>query len=359
MSYVTDEEGKFYPEYAEVYGVPFSFIPCTGSTITPRPGPTPTRVRALEERAECEITFPRILGYRYDLGSERLTATFSEDSKFLLSTENIPTKTENAPIVGERSIHTLEDLKRRRLNEVAFLLAKFTLDTYFRDDEGNTKPWLFPQLLSITKRWLSECVYCKDNTFPQLLLLLEFAHNAAGKIYQSIVSSTEGSPTLKPILRPYDPIGSTRYVDFDTVKPVYPTRPDKCHVTYVTNDTLDWEQRVAYALEEMDEVTRYVKNDHLGFAIPYLIDGQEHQYIPDFIAVVNDGKGPENPLNLIIEVTGERTKEKATKVATARTLWVPAVNNHGGFGRWGFIEIGDPYDTMNLIRGYVRTLARE
>jgi len=353
MSYAADEEGMFAPEYAEVYGVPFSFIPCSGSTTTPTLGPTPTRVRALEERAACEITFPRILGYRYDLGSERLTATFSEDSKFLISTENIPTKTENAPIVGESSIHTLEDLKRRRLNEVAFLLAKYTLDTYFRDDEGNNKPWLFPQLLTITKRWLAECVYCKDNTFPQLLLLQVFAHNAAGKIYQSIAMSTEGSPTLKPIPRPYDPIGSTRYVDFDTVKPVYPTHPDKCHVTYVTNDTEDWEQRVAYALEEMDEVVRYVKNDHLGFAIPYLIDGQEHQYIPDFIAVINDEKGTEDLLNLIIEVTGERTKEKAVKVATARNLWVPAVNNHGGFGRWGFIEIGDPYDTKNLIRGHL------
>jgi type III restriction enzyme len=55
-------------------------------------------------------------------------------------------------------------------------------------------------------------------------------------------------------------------------------------------------------------------------------------------------------LNLILEVSGEPRKDKAAKVATARTLWVPAVNNHGGFGRWAFVEIADPWDAGNTIR---------
>jgi hypothetical protein len=28
-------------------------------------------------------------------------------------------------------------------------------------------------------------------------------------------------------------------------------------------------------------------------------------------------------------------------VSTAPTLWVPAVNNHGGFGGWAFVEVAD------------------
>jgi hypothetical protein len=28
-----------------------------------------------------------------------------------------------------------------------------------------------------------------------------------------------------------------------------------------------------------------------------------------------------------------------------------AVNNHGEFGRWGFVEISDPWDAQNTIRG--------
>ncbi|MEK7760117.1 MAG: DEAD/DEAH box helicase family protein, partial [Nitrospirota bacterium] len=144
MSYAANEKGHFNPEYAEVYGVPFSFIPCSGATTDPKPGPLPTRVRALESRIACEISFPRLLGYRYDVAGERLTATFTDESRLALSTADIPTKTENAPIVGESSIHTLDDLKRHRPNEVAFLLAKLTLEKYFRDDDGNDKPWLFP-----------------------------------------------------------------------------------------------------------------------------------------------------------------------------------------------------------------------
>lgn len=340
----------FPAEYAEVYGVPFSFIPTSGSTVDPPPGPIPTRVRALEDRIESEITFPRVAGYRYDIPGETLEAQFSEDSKFPLSTADIPTRVDLDPIVGEKSVHTLDDLKRRRENEVVFVLAKRTLEKYFRDDEGNDRPWLFPQLLKISRNWMNQCLTLKDNTFPQLLLLAEFSHDAADRIYKAIVSAQSGVPTLKPILRAYDTIGSTRYVDFDTIRPTYATRADKCHVSHVVAHTESWEQKMAETLEEMDEVVRYVKNHNLSFTIPYTINGEEHAYTPDFIAVIDDGRGREDLLSLIVEVSGEPKKDKAAKVSTAKTLWVPAINNHGGFGRWRFIEVTDPWDAKAQIK---------
>ena len=339
----------FPTEYAEVYGVPFSFIPAAGSAKDPKPGPPPKRVRALEDRIAYEIAFPRLLGYRFDFSGERLAVVFSEQSRQALSTADVPTRTENAPIVGETSIHTLDDLHRKREQEVAFLLAKLVLEKYFRDDAGNTKPWMFPQILSITRRWLTECVTCKDNTFPQMLLLIELAHDAADRIYKAIVASTHQEKILKPILRPYDAVGSTRYVDFDTTRNVYATREDKCHINFVVADTESWEQKMAQTLEDMDEVICYVKNQNLGFTIPYTINGEEHNYVPDFIVRLDSGHGRENYLNLIVEVSGEARKDKAAKVSTARDLWVEAVNNHGGFGRWGFIEISDPWDARNTI----------
>jgi type III restriction enzyme len=355
-NYVPEADGLFRPQYAEIYGVPFSFIPCAGSGTQPKPGPTPTRVHALRERIACEITFPRVSGYRYELPAEKLAANFSGDSAYILSTQDIPSKTENAPIVGETVIHTLDDLKKRREQEVAFLIAKLTLEKYFRDNEGNIKQWLFPQLLDITKRWLAECVTCKDNTFPQMLLLIEFAHSAADKIYKAIVASSEGEKRLMPILQPYNTVGSTQYVDFDTTRSVYPTDARFCHVSHVVADTESWEQKMAQALEELGEegvLISYVKNQQLGFYIPYTVGGEEHNYIPDFIAKVDDGRGKEDPLNLIVEVSGERDKDKEAKVSTARNLWVPGINNHGGFGRWGFIEISDPWDAKNTIRAVI------
>ena len=353
MSYVVNEIGHFDPEYAEVYGIPFSFIPCSGATTELKPDPLPTRVRALENRREYKITFPRLAGYRYDVDSERLTVNFAKESVLTLSTENIPTKTENAPIIGTSSIHTLDDLKKHRDNEIAFLLAKLTLEKYFRDNQNNEKLWLFPQLFNIAKRWLSECVILKDNTFHQMLMLIENAHDASDRIYKAIVSSTKGKVTLKPILRPYDAIGSTDCVDFDTRRPVFSTKEDKCHVSHVVADTDSWEQKMAQTLEAMPEVIRYVKNDHLNFTIPYTLNGKEENYTPDFIACIDDGNSSDL-LNLIVEVTGEKKKNKAAKVATAQTLWVPAINNHGGFGRWAFIEINDPWDAQNLIRRFLK-----
>ena len=365
ISYATNEQGMYEPEYAEVYGVPFAFIPCAGSSKTPKRGPLPTRVRALEERIALEITFPRVIGYRYDITQEKLKANFSDVCRYAISAADVPTLTVNAPIVGQCSIHTLDELRSRREQEVAFLLAKLTLEKYFRWDgtqktdrptehyfDSDVQAWLFPQVLQISKQWMQECVTYKGNTYPQLLLLNEFAHDAADCIYHAIATG-EAQKSLKPILRPYDTFGSTRYIDFDTARPVYTTDPSKCHISHVVADTDSWEQKMAQVLEEMDEVICYVKNHNLGFTIPYTLNGEQKNYIPDFIMRIKDGG--ENLLNLIVEVSGEARKDKAAKVGTARTLWVPAVNNHGGLGRWAFLEISDPWDAQNTIRAALGT----
>jgi type III restriction enzyme len=362
-SYSLNGDGHFEPEYAEVYGVPFSFIPCSGASQEPKPGPETTRVRALEERLDCEMTFPRLIGYRYDVIDDELNYKFTNDSRLALSTADIPSMTENHPIVGEKSIHRLDDLMERREQEVAFLLAKLTLEKYFRQNgdtqtektdghrfESAVQAWRFPQLLEITRRWLAECVTLKDNTFKQMLLLIELAHDGADRIYRSITAATTSTKVLKPIVQPYDTLGSTRWVDFDTIRPTWTTQADKCHVSHVVADTDSWEQKLAQTLEEMPEVVRYVKNQNLGFVIPYTLDGEERKYYPDFLVQIDDGPGPDDLLNLIVEVTGERKKDKAAKVATARNLWVPAVNNDGSFGRWAFVEIDDPWNAQTAIR---------
>ena len=368
MSYAANEQERFEPEYAEVYGVPFSFIPTAGTTAQPKGGPSATRVRALEDRVAREITYPRLAGYRYDLGSKRLSATFSADSRLSLSTADVPTRTENAPIVGEASIHTLDDLKHRRPAEVEFLLAKLTLEKYFRADgepradreathrfDAQVESWLFPQVLAITRRWLAECLTCKDNTFPQLLLLVEFAHDAVDRIYKAIVASEPGTPRLRPILRPCDQVGSTRFVDFDTTKSVYATAQGKCHVSHVVEDST-WESKLAQVLEEMPEVASYVKNQGLGFSIPYTLNGAERQYFPDYIVRMR-APGGSAVVNVIVEVSGQQLKDKDAKTSTARTLWVPAVNNHGAFGAWAFVEITDPWNAQAEIRAGARVAA--
>ena len=240
---------------------------------------------------------------------------------------------------SDHAPHTLDDLKNKREQEVAFRLAKRLLELKFLDSGVGGEPaeevFLFPQLLAITRRYMTEKVRCKDDAFVQMLLLHRIADDACDRIYRAIARHRPDGPDVvgvRPSLHPFEPAGSTRFVSFDTRKATYRTG-EKCHVSHVVCDTGSWEQKLARSLEEMDEVRYYVKNEHLGFAIPYSLDGEEHNYLPDFIARIQDGHGDDDLLNLIVEVSGAGRRDKAAKVATTRTMWVPAVNGTGAFGR--------------------------
>lgn len=128
----------------------------------------------------------------------------------------------------------------------------------------------------------------------------------------------------------------------------YLTSPDHCHVSHVVAES-DWEAHLAGTLEHLAAVRSYVKNQGLDFTIPYALDGQQRSYIPDFVVRLDDGRGDDDLLNLIVEVSGAGRRDKERKVTTARELWVPAVNGHGGFGRWAFIEVTDPWDAAGII----------
>jgi len=287
-----DVEIEVFPvEYAEVYGVPFSFIPCSGSTTNPKPGPIPTRVRALEDRLNCEITFPRLTGYRYELPEARLEVKFTAESHLTLSAAEVPTQDgERAHRRRVRHPQTWMKLKKRRsLQEVAFLVPsspwKKLLPPGWRAEhrENQAAQVRTPKCRYGVSRICSKSratgwppAFAARNTFPQLLLLLQFAHDAADRIYKAIVASTPGPKALKPILRPYDTIGTTRHVDFDTTRPTYAPRADRCHLSHVVADHGFLEQKVAQNAGGYAGSLRYVKNHNLGFTIPYTLNGEEH-----------------------------------------------------------------------------------
>jgi type III restriction enzyme len=182
------------------------------------------------------------------------------------------------------------------------------------------------------------------------LLIHKLADMAVARIHRAIVRANPETAELHPVFRLDGDRGSTAVVDFDTIRNVYETTPYKCHVSHVVLDS-GWEGKMAESLESMDEVLAYVKNDHLGFTIPYALDGEQRNYLPDFIVRYDDGR--DEPLNFVVEVSGGFRRDKAEKVATTKNLWMPAVNAHGGFGRWDFIEIRDPWDAKRAIRTYL------
>jgi type III restriction enzyme len=314
-------------------------------------------VRALDERKGSEITFPRLVGYRVEIPQVPLAAEFSEESRMAISTQDVPSWTESAGIVGEHAFHSLEELAAARRQQVEFTVAKRVYERRFPDE-----PARFAEVLRIVRRWMGEALTLKDKVFPGYLLFSELAAQAAEKIGRAIDRGTLAKPgagILKPILAPYDAVGSTAYVDFQTTRPLWPTSAEKCHVSHVVADTKTWEQKLAQAIEEMPEVVRYVKNAGLGFVIPYTVDGNERRYLPDFLLQVDDGRGADDLLQLIVEGTGEKDIDKEAKVDTARNLWVPAVNADGSFGRWVFLELRDPWNAQTEIRAFLAGLRTE
>ena len=344
-SYTVGDDGMMTPEYADIFGVPFSGFPVAGlpeqrTPPTPKPGKGVYAVAdRLHDAPWLEVTFPRVIGYRFDVPAERLTAKFDKTHREVLTTQDMPNWIENAPIVGEHAILTLDEAKGLRPQAVAFHLTTHLQQHHFPD-----KPWLFPQLLGIVRDWLgdpdgdSPNVDYGDDTFPGLLLFGQKKHAVCEKIARAIIAASGGAQRLRAELPATDFLGTTAGVAFDTIKDCWTSDPTKCHFNLVPQDS-DWETIVCEKLEGMNEVRAYAKNQGIGFRIPYTCDGQAGNYYPDLIVKLDDGRGPADPLNLILEVSGQKKREKDAKVQTATTMWVPGVNNLGTFGRWAFLEI--------------------
>lgn len=343
---VEETTGLLSEEYAEVYGVPFSFLK-SGGDPKPKPPKVIHRVYALPDREQYEITFPHVEGYRYELNETKLAAKFGEELKTII--ENEPTEVTLGGVIGEEILETLEKIKERREGEVIMRLTNALLKNYYIDAEGTEKYWLFPQLQKITEEYVKKYVVLKDRMVIGYLTVGGYFSGALTKIQQAIISENlenKRDKKLLPILAHYDTLGSTRYVDFLTTKAVRETV--KSHINYVVADTEEWEQGVAKKLEQMPEVLAYVKNQNMGFAIPYEHQGVAHHYIPDFIAVLE--MPDKSKFNLLIEVTGKKDDKKKMKVKTTRDMWVPAINNFGKYGKWAILEVQDIHETQKLIQ---------
>jgi type III restriction enzyme len=145
------------------------------------------------------------------------------------------------------------------------------------------------------------------------------------------------------VLDPYNPTGSTIYVNFNTSKESrWETDARRCHINWVILDS-DWEAEFCRVAEAHPRVIAYVKNHSLGFEVPYQYGSHTRKYRPDFIVLVDDGRGPDDPLRLVVEIKGYRGEDAKEKKTTMETYWIPGVNNLGGYGRWAFAEFTDVY----------------
>ncbi|PCJ43325.1 MAG: restriction endonuclease [SAR86 cluster bacterium] len=345
QSYDLNEEGLFNVEYADVLGIPFDFT-AKPVVAPPQPPRETIQVKAISpDRDALEIRFPRVAGYRVELPEERLTAEFNKDSVLELTPDLVgPSITKNAGIIGEDVDLSLQHLGDMRRSTLLFHITQRLLYTKWRDPGEEAKLHLFGQLKRITRQWLDNCLVCKGSTYPAQLMYQELADMACERITAAITRSLVGERPIKVMLDPYNSIGSTAHVNFNTSKTErWETDARRCHINWAILDS-GWEGEFCRVVESHLKVKAYVKNHNLGLEAPYRYGSQTRKYIPDFIVLIDDGHGDDDLLHLIIEIKGYRREDAKEKKATMETYWVPGVNNDGKLGRWAFAEFTDVYE---------------
>ena len=357
QSYELNEDGLFDVEYADVLGIPFDFT-AKPVVAPPKPPRETVQVRAVRpERDALEICFPRVAGYRVELPGERLAAEFSEDSVLELTPDLVgPSKTLNQGIIGEGVDLNLVHTNNLRRSTLLFHLTHRLLYTKYRDPGEEPKLYLFGQLKRIARQWLDGYLVCKGGTYPAQLMYQELADTACERITAAITQAEIDHHPVKAVLDPYNPVGSTAHVNFNTTKASrWQTDSRRCHVNWIVLDS-DWEAEFCRVAESQPHVKAYVKNHNLGLEVPYRRGSETRTYLPDFIVRLDDGRGDDDLLNLIVEIKGYRGEDAKDKKATMDTYWVPGVNHHGDYGRWAFVEFTDVFEVEAAFERLVEEL---
>jgi type III restriction enzyme len=343
VSYDVREDGKFTEEVAKVFGVPFEVIPFKASPPgTPPPPVKRYHVHAIPAKSQHEIRFPRVEGYTQAIRN-RVVVNWDKAPSLVLEPGRIPPEVEvkalHATNQGRLSLSgpgrvddvTLVEFRsKRRLQELIFDLARTLTRDYIAQGQCEIPAHvLFPQLAGIVARYLEEKVRAQRPADVKDLFLAPYYGWAVERLLSVIgPDASQGEVPEVPRYETSRGPGSTADVDFWTSREV--REAVKSHLNYVVADTKQWEQSAAYFIDKHPAVQAFVKNAGLGFAIPYLHNGQMHDYMPDFLIRLST----EPPRHLILETKGFDPLEEVKRAAAER--WVSAVNADGTYGHWQY-----------------------
>ncbi len=342
--------GLFDPEYVNIFGVPFTFLPHEGNDDGPPPPPTPkTAVFPDPAKAEYEIIWPKVVRVERIL-HPTLEIDWTKVDPLTLNAAQTARVAELAPVIeGKPDVTRISRIELERLarefrqQRIIFETARDVFDQMKGAWRGSREV-LLAQLVRLVEKFVASDLikvvplsYHNDELRKRLIITLSMS-----RVVQHIARSVEqaSAERLVPVFDSERPIRSTADMPtWYTGKPCEYTQ--KSHINVCVYDST-WEASDAYVLDTSDSVAAWVKNDHLGFEVVYIFRGVVRKYRPDFLIRLSTGD------MLVLETKGKQTDETRAKHA-AMQEWVEAVNTHGGFGTWRFAVATQPADIHDIL----------
>lgn len=333
------------PEFVDVYGVPFQLLPMAkASGAPPSAPPNYTNVHTVKSREELLIVFPRLIQIVPDI-HDTLDIDREAIEPIRVESRFDPTETwvefdlgtPHAGMGGETQDRE-KAYENFRVQRMEFRIAQQLIAPYER-------PWLFPQALKIVQDVMRPVeaggkLLFEPGVDHREICNLRYQTLAVERI-QAVLKPGEGPERFLPSLDPYQPVGSTEAINFNS-----PT--DKCVVaekSQLSHGVWDsgLERKMMAIMDSCPLVQSWVKNHRLYLEIPYLFFGVSHRYRPDFVVRLSNGE------YVLLEGKGD-PDEKDDAKATASRRWVQAVNTQGGFGHWTHVICYDANDLESQLQ---------
>ena len=320
------------PEYANVFGVPYTFARGDDGPI--QPAVQPWTVESLPGRAAYRIEFPNVVGYRLPSGD---VARFEFDASSVKPYEvarSAPSVTEIEGAVGSGAHMVAERRPRTAIWETAAEVTKIL------SADGGHRRAIFADSVVATKLWLAHPDITCIN--PEAM---QFDDKVPPKIADACRLRTEGQAVPQPVFadmrdRSQPRLLSTGNILFETtLKHRHDAVRSELNVAACHTYS---EVRLAEILDKHRLIECWVRNFRLGFYVPWFDAGANtwRNTEPDFIARVSRPGGC-SPLHLLIEFKGqERGKPREEqKRFYLEKRWAPAVSAWGKYGEWRVVWI--------------------
>lgn len=327
----------FTPEYVNIFGIPFTFLPHESDEQSTSPvTPPKTQVEALKERSEYQISWPNII--RIDrLFKPRLKVDIDKIDTLTLQAAETRLRADLAPIIdGKTDLTKCTEIDLQKL-DAELRMQRIVFEAAAQVYEQMNASWqnqgtkfaLLGQVIQLTQKYIESGaiqidppLYGTDPVRRRIIYMMNM-----NRIVQHLWDFIRLEMTSKtvPVFDANRRVRST--ADMPTW---YTSKP--CNITQhsqISHCVYDsgWEATEAYLLEKNEHVKAWAKNDHLGFEIVYVYEGVVRKYIPDYLVKLDNGK------TLVLETKGRMTEKDIAK-RKALSTWIEAVNGTGEFGMW-------------------------